>query len=196
MTDPKTKLGQSLFQDTFFVACAQETPYRRLRQLDLEIKSLQDSIVQYHFTFRRDDVKRRRLEAELEGADEFRKEEIAIDLDQMNWEHLNARRLLADAEERLANFDEMRAQLISQVPKEYWDIGFEGAEQAHWETRLIKQISLSQAIGIPDKGAIDMLMLMPPESRANVLIGVEHQKLQLVNEQKAALALADESNKE
>ena len=67
MSNPmqSVKLGQSLFQDTFFVANSQLTPYRKLRQLELELNELDSSIKRANFQLRRQSIKKKELELKL-----------------------------------------------------------------------------------------------------------------------------------
>ena len=114
---PETNLGQSTFQDTFFVACAQETPYRRLRQLDLEIRELESSLFSQHCGDRRNAIRKVRIEKEMaETTDELRKEELQIDLDELAWEINRSNNLIQDAIRRLENFKNMRSELIANAP--------------------------------------------------------------------------------
>lgn len=195
MNDPQVKLGQSAFQDTFFVACAQETPYRRLRQLELEIRELKNALVLHSLTERRDDIKQKRLAAEVATADSLRKLEIEVDLEEISWKMANCVNVMRDAQERLANFEQMRAQLLDAVPQSYWDMGFEVAEQQYWEIRISKQLAYSRIIGLPDKSALDQLMLMPPESRATILRSVQQNILEFGKEEKLAIGYQEDSLK-
>ena len=162
MTDPKVNLGQSLFQDTWFVANQQLTPYRQLRQIELEIKSITDSIARTDFSLRRDNIEYARLVDKWNAeSDVLDKELIKIDMDERNYNINSNKQLIEDANNRLVNFLSMKKQLLEVVPKEYWDTGFENAESDYWKMYLAKQISLSQITGIPNSNVIEQLMMLP-----------------------------------
>lgn len=170
MTDPKVNLGQSLFQDTWFVANQQLTPYRQLRQIELEIKSIRDSIAKTDFSLRRDNIEYVRLVDKLNTTeDPLEKELIKIDMDERNYNINSNKQLIDDAVMRMGNFESMKKQLLEVVPKEYWDAGFEQAESDYWKLYLAKQISLSQITGIPNGNVIEQLMMLPEQYVGEIL---------------------------
>jgi hypothetical protein len=80
------KYGQSLFQDTFFVANSQLTPYRKLRQLELELHELDTSIKKTNFNLRRQAIKKREYERILSKPQSEvteNKELVEIDLEEL-----------------------------------------------------------------------------------------------------------------
>lgn len=178
----KVNLSQSQFQDTFFVAGAQLTPFRRLRQIELELRSIEDAL-------RRGDIERRRTVLKLSKLDPSIPEE-ALDIEEAEWDLMQQEQLIKDAEGRKANFLRLKEELLASVPAEYWEQGFENAECEHWVQYLTKQLTISQVLGVPDRQAMEQLMLMPPEAQDQVMIGVAksaHQ-LQLRNQEVLQLA--------
>lgn len=166
MSDPlqTVKLGQSLFQDTFFVYNSQLTPYRKLRQLELEIRELDTAI-------RKAKINQKRLQ--------LREDELiaisddphnALDLEELQIEKEGVVRLLEDAEHRKANFEKMKEQLLTEVPKEYWDQGFENAEAENWIKHFAKQLAICRITGLPNAGLIDQLATLPVEMTAQILL--------------------------
>lgn len=170
MSEPKVNLGQSLFQDTWFVANQQLTPYRQLRQIELEIKSIRDSIARNEFSLRRDNIEYVRLVDKHNAAeDPLEKELIKIDMDERNYNINSNKQLIDDAMMRLANFESMKKQLLEVVPKEYWEAGFEQAESDYWKMYLAKQISLSQITGIPNSNILEQMMMLPEQYVGEIL---------------------------
>jgi hypothetical protein len=157
-------LGQSTFQDTFFVAGAQLTPWRQLRQIELELRSVEDGIKRASIGQRRTALKLAKLNPEVP--------EEALDLEEAQWDMAQQEQLLKDAESRKANFLHLKERCLASAPQEYWDDGFEAAEQTHWVLWLTKQLTTAQVLGMPDKNAMEQLLLMPEEAQDQVMIGV------------------------
>lgn len=176
-------LGQSQFVDTFFVAGAQLTPFRRLRQIELELRTIEDSLKKSDFQRRRTELKIAKLSPGIP--------EEAIDLEEAQWDLEQQKQLIADAESRRDNFLLLKKDLLESVPQEYWDRGFEAAECDHWVAYLTKQLTISQVLGAPDRTAMEQLMLMPPEAQDRVMIGVAKstQQLQLRNQEVLQLSV-------
>jgi hypothetical protein len=167
MNQPIVNLGQSQFQDIYFVAGAQLTPYRTLRQLQLQINELEGSLKKADINKRRTIIKIHRLDLtdELQALDA---EEFTFDLNQQE-------ALIVDAKGRLDNYLKMKEELLGVVPKSYWDAGFEAAEKEHWTAHFAKQLAISRMTGIPDKQLAEQMMLLPQNMISNIL--------QLSNEQ-------------
>ena len=181
-------LGQSQFQDTFFVAGAQLTPFRQLRQIELELRSIEDSL-------KRGDIQRRRTVLKLSKLNPSIPEE-ALDTEEAEWDLQQQEQLIKDAEGRKANFLRLKEELLANVPAEYWEQGFESAECEHWVKYLTKQLTVSQILGVPDRQAMEQLMLMPQEAQDQVMIGVDKQshQLQLRNQEVLQLSNAELQN--
>jgi hypothetical protein len=163
-------LGQSQFQDTFFVAGAQLTPYRQLRQIELELRSIESAIKTSEFAQRRLKLKLAKLNPDSE--------EDQIEIDEANWNALQQQQLLDDAWARRANFMRMRDDLLASVPKSYWDAGFEANEGEHWKQYFAHQISMAMAMGLPPPAsAVESIMLLPPQLKKEAI---------LLSQQKAA----------
>jgi hypothetical protein len=175
MSNPmqSVKLGQSLFQDTFFVANSQLTPYRKLRQLELELNELDTSIKKANFNLRRQDIKKREYERILrkpQAEVSENKELIQIDLEELELGIEQTKRLLEDAEHRRDNFLEIRNQLLSSVPQEYWDQGFENAELENWTKHFAKQLSISMVTGVPNVSLIEQMASLPVEMTKQIML--------------------------
>lgn len=166
---PKVNLGQSQFQDTFFVAGAQLTPYRQLRQIELQVREIEGSL-------KRADINRRRMELKIAKLDPTDQEQ-ALDIEEFQYDLEQQLQLIDDAKARLANFDLMRRQLMERTPKEYWDQGFEQAEVEYHQLYLGKQLAMAKMTGIQDKNVIEQIMLLPSEMQQNVFkIGADMSK--------------------
>lgn len=177
-------LGQSQFQDTFFVAGAQLTPYRQLRQLELELRSIESALKQSEFATRRLVLKLSKLDPN--------DAEQAIDIDEAKWATQEQEQMLQDAQARKANFLRMKAELLAGVPQEYWDAGFEANECNHWTAYLTKQLTMSQMLGMPDRTSLEMVMLMPQEAQNQIMLGVNKQVIMLQQRNADVLAIEAE----
>lgn len=156
------KLGQSLFQDTFFVANEPLTPYRKLRQLELELNELDTAIKKTNIQLKRLAIHIRDLnpEDELEALD-IEEKQITVE---------QTKRLLEDAIHRRDNFLLLRQQLLDAVPKEYWDQGFEQAEFEHWTKHFAKQLQISILTGVPNPALIERISSLPEDMIKQVMI--------------------------
>lgn len=156
------KLGQSLWQDTFFVANAQLTPYRKLRQLELELSEIDITIKKANIQLKRQEIYLQRMNP----ADPIQ----ALDIEEMKIGEEQTKRLLEDAVHRRDNFLKIREQLLSEVPQEYWDQGFENAEFENWTKHFAKQLSISMVTGIPNAQLIEQLSNLPIDMVKQVMI--------------------------
>lgn len=164
--------GQSQFVDTFFVAQAHLTPYRQMRQIELQISELTIAIKRASINERKMKLEISELDAS-NPKDALRIEEIELDLSTQT-------QLLADAESRLLNFQRLKEELIMGVPQEYWDRGFEAAEADHWVTYYSRQMAFETlALGRPSMQSIQQVSLLPYELQKQIHIGCEQNKLML-----------------
>ena len=175
-------LGQSLFQDTFFVAQAQLTPFRQLRQIELELNSLNDSLKRAEFG-------RKRLELKIAGLDASDASQ-AIDIEEALWDMEQQQRMISDAESRRDNFVRLREELLLGVPAQYWEQGYEQAECDHWILYLTKELSISKMLGVPNRQAMEQLMLLPLEAQNQVLLGVNQQVQTFVLREKEVMQIS------
>lgn len=177
-------LSQSLFQDTFFVAGAQLTPYRRLRQIELELRAINDLLKKSEFSERRSNLKMSKLDKNIP--------EESIELEELEWERESTQQLIVDCKLRKANFEELKDQLIKSVPKEYWDAGFENAELEYWTTYVSKQISMAKAIGVaPSQNIIEMWLQLPQDAQFDALVLSNRDAITLQAMDKKALSYAN-----
>ena len=174
MSNPmqSVKLGQSLFQDTFFVANSQLTPYRKLRQLELEMNELDNAIKKANINLKRLAIKKRDLNPDDE-LESLEIEEIEIDV-------INTHRLLEDAEHRRDNFLKLREQLLESVPAQYWDQGFENAEFEHWTKHFAKQLQISILTGVPNPQLIEQISSLPEQMVKNIMLEGKSQAQQFM----------------
>lgn len=165
------KLGQSLFQDTFFVANSQLTPFRKLRQLELELQELDTAIKKANIQLKRLAIKKRDLNPDDE-LESLELEELAID-------ETNTKRLLSDACDRRDNFLKMKEQLLEEVPQEYWNQGFENAELQYWTKHFAKQLSIAMITGIPNPQLVDQMTVLPVDMVKSIMIEAKQGANQL-----------------
>lgn len=165
-------LSQSQFQDTFFVAQAQLTPYRQLRQLELELRSIEDALMRNSFS-------ERKLKLKLEELDPS-KPKHAIKIDEINWDLKQQEQLKQDALARKANFEALKAELLAHVPQEYWDQGFEAAEAEHWVLHFSRKMAFEQyALGRPSVQTMEQVSLLPVDMQKAIALTSEKQVLEL-----------------
>lgn len=158
----EVKLGQSQFQDTFFVANAQLTPFRKLRQLELELNSLNDTLTKSEFNIRRKKLAMSKMDLQNEAD--------LIDFQEAEFDLKNQVKFIDDAKSRKANFELMKKQLLESIPKEYWEQGFENAELEHWTRYAAKQIGMAKALGLPPPvSALEMMSNLPENAQFDVL---------------------------
>lgn len=181
-------LGQSQFQDVMFVVGSQLTPYTQLRQIELELHSLNDSIKMHEFKTRRLNIKI----SKLNPNDELE----AIDLEEAEWNKAHTVKLLEDAINRKSSFDLMKTQLLQNVPQEYWDQGYENAELDHWTKFVAKQIGLSKALGLPPPAsAVEMLLQLPEQAQYNALKLSNEDAIKIVNMDQKVVAQLESPDK-
>lgn len=165
-------LGQSQFQDTYFVAQSQLTPYRQLRQIELELRGIEDALMRSSFA-------ERRLQAKIAKLDPSNPEQ-AIDIDEAKWDLKQQLSLRADAEARKLNFEMLKQQLLDSVPAEYWERGFEEAEAEHWMLHFSRQLAFEQyALGRPSVQTLQQVTLLPIEMQKVIALEGQKQVLQL-----------------
>lgn len=172
MQIPKVNYGQSQFQDSFFVAGAQLTGFRKLRQILLEIRSIEDALKNFEFEERRNVYK-------LKGLYKSR-ENDEIEIDAINYAMSRSVELREDAELRLDQFLIMREQVIMDYPQDYWDAGYESAEIEHWPMYYGKKMALEiAATGQCSISTAEQINLLPPELKLKAL-GVKNDELKLL----------------
>jgi len=165
-------LGQSQFQDTHFVAGAQLTPYRRLRQIELELRSIEDGIKRSEFSMRRLKLK---IDA-LDPSDPTQQ----IDIEEAQWDIQQQEQLYIDALRRKMNFESLRSELLASVPKEYWDRGYEAAEAEHWPAYFAKQIGTALAMGLPPpQNIMEQVLLLPQDLQKKCVLLAQDNAKQL-----------------
>ncbi len=165
-------LGQSQFQDTFFVAQAQLTPYRQLRQIELELRQIEDSLMRTSF-------QERKLKLKLEELDPSKPKQ-AIKIDEIHWDLKQQEQLKLDALARKANFEALKEELLANVPKSYWDLGYEAAEAEHWVLHFSRKMAFEQyALGRPSVQTIEQVSLLPVDMQKAIALEGQKQVLQL-----------------
>lgn len=172
MNHMNLKLGQSAFQDTFFVVGAQLTPYRQLRQIELELGELANSIKKTEINLKRQEIKLSKLNLDdpLESLDA---EELEIDKEQ-------TLRLLKDAKAREANFQLMKQQLLENTPDEYWEKSFEECEFENWSKYFAKQLQISILTGVPNPQLIEQISTLPEQMVKQIMIEGKAQAQQFL----------------
>lgn len=166
-----TNLGQSKFQDTYFVAGAQLTPFRQLRQIELELRSIHDAL-------KRGSISKRRTELKISKLDPSDPEE-ALDIEEALWDLEQQTQMVQDAEARRANFEQMKADLLAQTPQEYWAIGYEAAEQDHWVKYFSNQLALMHITQQPNIQTMQQILLMPEEAQRQIALNSRDQIIQI-----------------
>lgn len=161
MQEPKVNLGQSRFQDTYFVAQAQYTPYRQLRQIELELRQIEDSLKKADFT-------KRRMELRIKKLDPADPDQ-AIDIEEAQWDLSQHQSLLEDTLSRKENFESLKRELLAGVPEEYWAIGYEAAELEHWVQVISQEMAIMRITGHVNIQTMKQLTMLPMEAQQQVL---------------------------
>lgn len=187
MKEPKVNIGQSQFQDTFMVIGDETTPYRKLRKLELQIRELKESLKMNEFAIRKTNVKISRLKSKLAKANDDLER---IELEELEYTLTTNQQLIDDAESRLANFNEIKRQLLEGIPDSYWEQGFENAEAEHWISYFSRRAALEiMGQGRISTGTLDQITKMPDEIAVQIMQLIPHQ-------QKNMLLLANVADEE
>jgi len=154
MNTPKVNLGQSVFQDTYMVTGAVFEPYRRLRTIELQIRDLKDSLKTAEFNLRKSNIKLKNLNS---------KDELeAIEIEEIEYSREGSKELISDSIERLRNYENLKKELIDSVDEEYWNAGFEAAEEKHWISYYAKKMSIEMiTTGHIGQGTLDQISVLP-----------------------------------
>lgn len=171
MIDPVVNLGQSQFQDTYFVAQAQYTPYRQLRQIELELRQIEDGL-------KRSSIACRRLELKIAKLDP-RDDEQALDIEEALWDLTLQQQMTRDAEARRDNFLAMKRHLLTVVPQEYWDLGFEACEMDHWVQVIAHDMAVMRITGQINPATMKQLAMLPPQAAQAVMALTNEKALHL-----------------
>lgn len=128
------------FQNLAFVVANQQTPERMKRAAILKLSSILEALRENYFAFRREEIKLKQLERELKSAaNQFQRELIAIDIEEINLKRLMTEKLVLDAVHS-ANYLQ---KIIDALPDIESREKFELAEPEHFDKRFTRQIELS-----------------------------------------------------
>jgi len=184
---PRVNIGQSEFQDTFMVIGDEATPYRKLRKLELQIRELVDAIKMNEFNVRKTKIKIKNIKSELSTLHDELKE---IELEELEYGLLSVEQLIGDAQSRLANFREIRRQILENTPNSYWERGFENAEVEYWISYFSRRAALEiMGQGRISTGTLDQITKMPDEISVQIMHLIPHK-------QKTLLMLANVADEE
>lgn len=154
MNTPKVNLGQSVFQDTYMVTGSVFEPYRKLRTIELQIKDLKDSLKTAEFNLRKSDVKLKNLDP--------KNELDAIEIEEIEYSKEGSKDLIYDSLERLLNYENLKKELIDSVDEEYWNAGFEAAEEKHWIGYYSKKMAIEMiTTGHIGQGTLEQIAVLP-----------------------------------
>jgi len=85
------------------------------------------------------------------------------------------------AERRLANFLEMRKQLIDATPDEYWEAGFESAECEHWIQYYSKKAALEKlGTGQISVATLEQILVLPDEIASSIMLNTLNKEQELI----------------
>lgn len=160
--EPRVNLGQSEFQDSFMVAGAEDSPYRKLRKLELHINELTCSIKVNSFKKRKTIIELKKLNKD----DEIE----AIEIEEIEFALSTSYHVTKDAELRLANFEMLKKKLIDSVPSKYWDLGYENAEFSHWVNFFSKKVALEKLVtGTVSIATLEQILVLPNEMVSKIM---------------------------
>lgn len=165
--------GQSDYQNQFFVAASQLTPYKMIKQCLLELET------RHHTWFNvKNKLKRKRVEIKMALRDmeaikdPLHKELIAVDVEDMENDCRIWERKIKQAEEEIACFIQQVKQIAGddeQLLEKAFGYDHE-EERQYWVTRMAKQAAMDMiAYGRIGSGNMDSIAMMPEEDQIMTL---------------------------
>ena len=182
------------FKMKYFVTDAQLTPYHRLRQLFLELKSMEESIENIEFLMKRLPTEMKILKLKQEKVDDIEKAQIELKLLELDRDLNQAKRRVAQHYiERHQYLDLIKEFLDSDESKtpdgrsllEVFDTPEEDEyESLYWTTRLAKQAAMDiLSFGKIMSGNLDAIVTLPPEQQNEVFAIAHRYSMQMESHQ-------------
>lgn len=163
--------GMSDYQLQNYVVRSQVTNYKQIKQSLIELNSRRDSILQIEVDQKRRDVKRRKIERDLSQAtDEFEKELLEIDLEEVEKDlEYAGKRLYIQKREYEIFLKVITDQFESKEQLEKY-LSDPEEERKYWIARMGKQAAMDLlASGRIGSGNMDSIAMMAEEDQVQTL---------------------------
>jgi hypothetical protein len=173
--------GQTDYQNDNFVMNSHVTKYRQIRQALLEVENRHHGIRKIRLDVRRDDVKIKALERDLQNCeDELEAELIKLDMEELQSDNDIRKRKLNRQEIEIDVFVK-RIQNEVETEKDierYFDQDPE-EERKYWIARMGKQAAMDiLSFGRISTGNLDSISMLPEEQQLQILsIGFQYANL-------------------
>jgi hypothetical protein len=173
--------GQTDYQNEHFVMNSHVTKYRQIRQALLEIENRYHGIRKIKLDGRRDEIKIKALQRDLESCeDELEVELIRIDIEDMESDIEIRSRKVARAEQEIDIFIKRVQEEVENEEDihKYFDQDPE-EEKKYWIARMGKQAAMDiLSFGRISTGNLDSISMLPEEEQLQVLsIGFQYSNL-------------------
>ena len=169
--------GQSKFQNEYFVAGSQITPYKKVQQALLELQVRRNGRVELEYKLKKAIVQRKKLERNLTHAtDELDIELLQIELDKTNFDISLYEKKRDTYEREISEFcDMIRNHMDPDKSIDFYLSTDEDEERRYWITRMAKQAAVDlHCYGRIGSGNLDSIINMSPEDQVAVLQGAVH----------------------
>jgi hypothetical protein len=177
----KFATGQTDYQNDNFVMNSHVTKYRQVRQALLEIENRYHGIRKIKLDVRRDEVKIKALERDLEKCDDdLEAELIRLDIEELQSDNDIRKRKLHRQEEEINVFVKRVQENVENEEdiQRYFDQDPE-EERKYWIARMGKQAAMDiLSFGRISTGNLDSIAMLPEEEQLQILsIGFQYSNL-------------------
>lgn len=169
--------GQSRFQNEYFVAGSQITPYKKVQQAFLELQARRHGKVELEYKLKKAIIHRKKLERDLQNAvDELDIELLNVELDKTNFDISLYEKKRETYEREISEFCSLiRENIDPEKDIEFYLSTDEEEERRYWITRMAKQAAVDlHCYGRIGSGNLDSIINMSPEDQVAVLQGAVH----------------------
>ncbi len=173
--------GQTDYQNDNFVMNSHVTKYRQIRQALLEIENRYHGIRKIKLDVRRDEIKIKALQRDLEKCeDDLEAELIRIDIEDLESDNDIRRRKLTRQEQEIDVFVKRVQENVESEEdiQRYFDQDPE-EERKYWIARMGKQAAMDiLSFGRISTGNLDSIAMLPEEEQLQILsIGFQYSNL-------------------
>lgn len=177
----KFSTGQTDYQNENFVMNSHVTKYRQVRQALLEIENRYHGIRKIKLDVRRDEIKIKALQRDLEKCDdELEAELIQIDIEDLQSDNEIRKRKLTRQEQEIDVFVRRVQEEVKDEEdiQRYFDQDPE-EERKYWIARMGKQAAMDiLSFGRISTGNLDSIAMLPEEEQLQILsIGFQYSNL-------------------
>lgn len=169
--------GQSKFQNEYFVAGSQITPYKKIQQALLELQVRRQGKVELDYKLNKAIIQRKKLERELTFAtDELDIELLQVEIEKTKYDIslYEKKQTTYNREiEEFCNF--IRTNIDPNQSIDFYLDTNEEEEKKYWIARMAKQAAVDlHCYGRIGSGNLDSIINMSPEDQVAVLHGAVH----------------------